>query len=320
MSFEKNQRIVFSFWKGRSIMLKKGIIWGLHSVEPDSFRRDISPMFNYLNLTPARLEQLIIAARDRGYTFVSLDRFLRDKADDQEHKNIVITIDDGWKNIYTYAYPVFKKHNVPFVFYIATDLIENGFNNCRLPEMDGLLLLCDKINALPLTLPQKQHRFKRFWWWFKYIKRVLPFLSGHQIMSFLLHDSHLDFAAYHRAGACSVADLQEMAADDLCQIGSHTNHHSHMDRVPDPAAEALLSQAKLTEWLNRPCTHFSYPYGHHNSASDAIIRAHYNSAVLVNPADPALKRRYITDADDTYALHRIFIESDTPIDDLLLPV
>ncbi|MBO7257340.1 MAG: polysaccharide deacetylase family protein, partial [Alphaproteobacteria bacterium] len=247
-------------------MIKKGIIWGFHCIEPDSHKTTVSNLYRGLTVSPDYLEKLILFAQKQGYQFVSMSQFLKDKADNKEHKNIVITIDDGWRNVYTYAYPIFKKYRIPFVFYIATDLIENGFKYCKLPEMDGMTLLCDYVQKMPISDSEKPKQFKKLWKKFKYLKRFLFWLNGHQIISFLCPKEKLNFKQYHCENACSMVELKDMLDSGLCEIGSHSAHHVHMDRIKkgNKENELIESQQLLEKWLGIPCVHFSYPYGHHD--------------------------------------------------------
>jgi len=40
-------------------------------------------------------------------------------------KSIVITIDDAYSSVYNYAWPIFKKNNLPFTLFVSTDVIDN---------------------------------------------------------------------------------------------------------------------------------------------------------------------------------------------------
>ncbi len=40
-------------------------------------------------------------------------------------RSVVITIDDAYSSVYNYAWPIFKKHNLPFTLFISTDVIDN---------------------------------------------------------------------------------------------------------------------------------------------------------------------------------------------------
>ena len=40
-------------------------------------------------------------------------------------RSVVITIDDAYSSVYEYAWPIFKKFNLPFTLFISTDVIDN---------------------------------------------------------------------------------------------------------------------------------------------------------------------------------------------------
>ena len=77
----------------------------LYTVRPESFE--------------AQLKYLC----DSGYSIISLD----DLVSSSENKlplppnPVVLTFDDGWKNQYTYAFPIIKKYNATATFFIFTN-------------------------------------------------------------------------------------------------------------------------------------------------------------------------------------------------------
>ena len=40
-------------------------------------------------------------------------------------RSVVITIDDAYSSVYKYAWPIFKKYNLPFTLFVSTDVIDN---------------------------------------------------------------------------------------------------------------------------------------------------------------------------------------------------
>ncbi len=40
-------------------------------------------------------------------------------------RSIVITIDDAYSSVFNYAWPIFKKYNIPFTLFVSTDVIDN---------------------------------------------------------------------------------------------------------------------------------------------------------------------------------------------------
>ncbi|MCQ2368049.1 MAG: polysaccharide deacetylase family protein [Kiritimatiellae bacterium] len=284
--------------------MNKGIIWMLHLIESDSPRSNKCPLYRNLAVPPQKLEEFITASRERGYEFVSMKTFLEHKADDKEHKDIVITIDDGARNVYTEGFELFKRLNVPFVFYVATALIEKGFRDCPYAELDGMAILADK------TI-EKNGNFNRYFKTFKRIKRFLPFLNGPAIMR-LMFGKGIDFDRYRRETICSVAELKEMSDSGLCEIGSHTHDHVHIDRVKNKDAELDESIKRIEEWTGKKCDSFSYPYGHVNDAALEKVRARFSSATKDVVYPPFI----VTDESDNHKLPRVICTRDSDIDAL----
>ena len=76
-----------------------------------------------LSISDVYLEKIIIYLKSR-YKIISIDEAVEiiknNRIDD---KYIVITIDDGYKDNLTIAYPIFRKYDIPFTIYIATSFL-----------------------------------------------------------------------------------------------------------------------------------------------------------------------------------------------------
>jgi peptidoglycan/xylan/chitin deacetylase (PgdA/CDA1 family) len=84
-----------------------------------------------MNLTPQKFESQIQWLKDNGYTIISLKdavEYLQDKRATLPAKSIVVTMDDGWKSVYTYIYPIAKKYNIPVTLFIYPQTISQGKN------------------------------------------------------------------------------------------------------------------------------------------------------------------------------------------------
>ena len=95
---------------------KVGEIWMLHRVVE---HRSDKPSQRVLEVSPEWLEQRILEYKKKGYTFVSIDALPK-----QGHW-VCITLDDGYRDNYTLAYPIFKRLGVPFTVYVTTGFIDN---------------------------------------------------------------------------------------------------------------------------------------------------------------------------------------------------
>jgi len=113
-----------------------GEVWEFHRItnEPSA-----APWLVPFDVTPKRLESLIVEYQRKGYQFVTID-YVIDYINHTPYpihrtlypiphtpKFICITLDDGYRDNYENAYPIFKKYNIPFCIYITTGFIDGNF-------------------------------------------------------------------------------------------------------------------------------------------------------------------------------------------------
>ena len=114
-----------------------GEVWEFHRITntPSADKR-----YAPYDITPDRLESVIVEYIDKGYQFVSIDHvcdmLLRMQKQSYTQrllsamttkKFICVTLDDGYEDNYTNAYPIFQKYNIPFCIYVTTSYINNIF-------------------------------------------------------------------------------------------------------------------------------------------------------------------------------------------------
>lgn len=101
-----------------------GEVWMLHSV-----CKECKPILNDKKheISDKDLETAIQNKIKKGYKFISLDE-LADiyQGAPIKTKFVCITLDDGYENNYSVAYPIFKKYSCPFAIAIATGLCEGS--------------------------------------------------------------------------------------------------------------------------------------------------------------------------------------------------
>lgn len=109
-----------------------GEVWELHRV---TSCRSQDKRYAPYDMSPQRLESLIVDYKKRGYTFVSIEEIRSRLLNVQTwckaicaSKCVAITLDDGYRDNYENAYPIFKKYDVPFCIYVTTGYIGGTFN------------------------------------------------------------------------------------------------------------------------------------------------------------------------------------------------
>jgi peptidoglycan/xylan/chitin deacetylase (PgdA/CDA1 family) len=81
-----------------------------------------------LEVTAAQFEEQILFLKKNGYTIVSLADFHEFNKGRKQlpKKSVVITIDDGYRSIYSIAYPIIQRHRIPVTAYIYNDFLGSG--------------------------------------------------------------------------------------------------------------------------------------------------------------------------------------------------
>ena len=87
-----------------------------------------------LSITPENFEKQMRYLKDKGYNVIPLDELVAGIKNKKKfaHNTVVITIDDGYENNFTYAYPVLKKYGFPAIIFLITNQIGT---RCRFFEL-----------------------------------------------------------------------------------------------------------------------------------------------------------------------------------------
>ncbi len=255
-----------------------GAILTLHHVRPA--RPEAFQPNGLLEITPDFLDCVLSWLRGSGIDIVTLDEMHRRLVEgageapaDVKARFVCLTFDDGYRDNLQFAYPILKKHQVPFAIYVATSFPD------RLGELwwlalEAVIAKSDEV-ALAMdgverwfdcsTLGAKRQAFAAIYWWLRRRESEAE-----------LRDAVHHLAARYEVGVTSFCDelcmtwseLAELAADPLVTIGAHTVNHVILKKVPDNvvAAEMRMSAAVIEAALGVRPHHFAYPVGDATSA------------------------------------------------------
>ena len=260
-----------------------GEIWCLHRVVP---RRSDFKRNRELEITPDYLEQLIQQYLGNGSKFTDIDTVIKNISHygmPRKHKLVNISFDDGFQDVYTYAYPILKKYNIPFTIYLTTDF------------------------------PDK----KADLWWLKLEQIVEDNDQYEQVCEqiYTSRENMLDaFKQYVEESGCQAEDkidewalswdqIKEMVESGLCTIGSHTSSHPGLTRISsnEVLRELIESKHIIETRLHIKVRHFSYPHSMQNEAIVRLVKqAGYQTATLGYGG--AIRK-----GDNPYSLNRIYI-------------
>ncbi|CAN5515562.1 polysaccharide deacetylase family protein [soil metagenome] len=284
------------FYSGASQALRgicggMGAIFMLHHIRPGGGQREGFAPNAGLEITPQFLDQVILHTRARGFDLVSLEEAVARIANrpSMSRPFAVFTIDDGYRDNLTHAWPVFRRHHCPFTIFVAPAIADGV---CELwwrgleAVIAGTKRLTCKIGGTTFDLgcvtdAEKQSAFEALYW---PVRSMDEYEQRRWIRSLCdVHGVSLD--AICSAEAMSWDELREISADPLCSIGAHTiNHYALAKLSPgDVLREAVESRVRIAHELGRTPRYFAFPYGDETAAGprdfELIREAGYEAAL-----------------------------------------
>jgi peptidoglycan/xylan/chitin deacetylase (PgdA/CDA1 family) len=254
-----------------------GVIFMLHQVDPRP-PQEFEPN-RILKVTPDFLESVVREVRDAGFDIIALDDVReRLESPDGARPFACFTLDDGYRDNLEFAYPIFRRHAAPFTIYVPTEFADG--------RGDFWWLTFEKVlraaPQLTLAMRGETHHFRlvsadekeaahhEIYWWL----RSRPEAQARAVVAELAAGHGIDARKSHADLVMSWDELRGLAKDPLVTIGAHTRSHFALAKLgeADARAEMAESIARIEGELQRPCRHFSYPYGCARSAGPREFR------------------------------------------------
>ena len=248
-----------------------GTVYMLHRVCPHN-PQALYPNEN-LKASPEFLEKFILK-KQKKYDFISLDSLAdmltseTERTNEQTNKRtkpfICFTLDDGYKDNFEYAVPIFEKYKVPYAVYVTTcfpdktaflwwfildTIIQKNAcielsNGKRFPAKNKDEKEKAFLDIRVLLLSNSQKEFE---------KKFYSLLSNYTA------DIRIDLDEY----VLSWNDIRTMSNSPLCTIAAHTKNHSALSQLDESAAlyEIIQGKTELENKIGKPVLHLAYPYG-----------------------------------------------------------
>jgi peptidoglycan/xylan/chitin deacetylase (PgdA/CDA1 family) len=221
-----------------------------------------------MEISTDEFENIITYFMERDYAFVSLDDIYNILHQDNINKKfIAITFDDGYVDVYNYAYPILKKRGVPFSINVTT-----GFPDRSVIIwwylLEELLLnyqdLSFEINGNNYTYHFANQREKYF-----AFREIRDFILDSTRESFLekmeriFGPFQIDLLKKTQELSLSWDQIREMSRDPLVTIGGHTVNHKPLGKLTmEKIREEIQgAAARIQEQVGKKVEHFSYPFG-----------------------------------------------------------
>ena len=251
-----------------------GLVYMLHHVtekNPNGI-----PTNEDLKVSPAFLESIILAYKAKEFDFISLDDLYGIISSEERlnHPFITFTIDDGYLDNFTYALPIFERHNAPFAIFVATDFIDQKAI-LWWDVLEDLILHNDILRFNRQSYPC--HTFQEKWDTFRIIREDILKYDQSQLIETLqiaFSDYHIDWYKPIREKAMTWGQVKELSLHPLCTIGGHTVSHPALNQLSDDdfRQEVRVGIEKIESITGKKIYHFAYPYGSPNEIGEREYR------------------------------------------------
>jgi peptidoglycan/xylan/chitin deacetylase (PgdA/CDA1 family) len=227
-----------------------------------------------------------------------------------------ITIDDGYENNLTVAWPILKSLGLPATVFITVDVIERQrpYDHDRVE----LALRCTDRSAVELASNGDRRVFKldsavargqaiySIKGWLSKLPGERAVDLRNQLMDQCWRDAYVQ---QHRIAYQPMTwDQVRQLADEGMEIASHTLTHPHLARISDDDVKRELGESRrfLEQRLERPVTRISYPHGSFDGRTERIAaESGYSSAFTSRPW-------FSGDTPSMYAIPRISVSAGAP--------
>ncbi len=248
-----------------------GLIFMLHQV-CRAPRRGFAPN-RILSIDPDFLEAVIGQVRGAGLDIISLDEMRRRLVAREDGRRFaVFTLDDGYRDTLTLAYPIFKRHGIPFTVYVA-GTFPDGKGELWWLALEEIIASGGSIEVdlgagramfSAKTVAEKNSTFDWIYWRL----RAMDEDRQRAVIHDLCARYRFDLAAHCRELIMNWKELAALAKDPLATIGAHTAGHHALAKLPAAAARREIEQGadRLEAKLGFRPRHLSYPYGDQSSA------------------------------------------------------
>ena len=249
-----------------------GFIVTLHHVGP---QRDASFQPNgFLSVTPEFLDRFLGHFIARGWRFVSVDEMARGAAvrEAQDGRRIAVTLDDGYRDNSEHAWPVFRRHSVPFTIYVCAGFCDRTAE-LWWEALDRVIASADSVpmpgdEGETIATRRMGEKLKAYEVWKDWLTTEADELRQRVAIRELCAAHGLDLAALARELVMDWDEVREIAADPLASIGAHTLTHPALARLAPNAAfhEMSASADRIEAEIGRRPISIAFPYGYRAAA------------------------------------------------------
>jgi peptidoglycan/xylan/chitin deacetylase (PgdA/CDA1 family) len=229
-----------------------------------------------LEISSKSFEEILLFFMSKKYNFISIDDLHSGLANGSlSKKNIVVTFDDGYLDNFEVAYPILKKHNIPFTIYITTCfpdslvvlwwyLLENHILQNDLVEIE----VNGETTKYPTTnMIEKNNAYNQ-------IADKIKYLDNQELVE-VFSQFYSKPLSMTEELTMSWDNIIELGKDPLVTIGAHSVNHNVFNKLNDKELDFEYNESRriIEEKTSKKVNHFAYPFGTVNEVGNREIDA-----------------------------------------------
>ena len=199
-------------------------------------------------------------------------------------RHALITFDDGYRDNYEVAFPVFRRHGVPAVFFVTTGFLDGGRRAAWWDEIAWMARTSPREELAPspgwgAAIALGGDRVQAIRWLLRAYK-ALPSERGEAFLGELGDAAGTGRCPPEAAAETWMTwDMAREMRDGGMAIGGHTVSHPKLSRMSpgDQETEIAGCARRIREEMGEPMSWFAYPVGGLD-AFDLHTRRHLTAA------------------------------------------
>jgi peptidoglycan/xylan/chitin deacetylase (PgdA/CDA1 family) len=216
----------------------------------------------------------------RRYHAIGLDDLLvwREGQMELPPNSVMVTIDDGYRDFYTTALPIFSRHQIPTLMFPAADFLDGDWlwfdRVVYAIRHTTLRAFQTPVESRELSLAPDQRAYSQAW----FLAALMRAPQDARLAALDQLSAIFDVEIPHRPTADYEAMHWDEMRDSLARgvtFGGHTCSHPVMSRLTFPQLlhEVTECKRRLEQQLGRPVKSFAYPFGGADETSDLAAKA-----------------------------------------------
>jgi peptidoglycan/xylan/chitin deacetylase (PgdA/CDA1 family) len=183
---------------------------------------------------------------------------------------VILTIDDGYGDFFTYAFPILRKYRVPATVFVTCNFVEG--KKWLWPDIIEFILMNSRFREISVRDGEFQHSFslvgaenlRKAWSEIAEYCLAIGHSRATAFIDELGRDLDIQVPENPTADYCGLtwSKIREMMREGV-EIGSHTNNHPRLTMLDERALahEIVDSKRHIENAIDREVSFFAFPFG-----------------------------------------------------------